>query len=97
MKVYSAMICIDCRNFKQIRESRKLDVEVVDIVESTANLREFLALRDKSDVFDGCRDHGGIGIPCFVEGDKVTLDIDEAMGWLGQPPIREDEIIEHRT
>lgn len=37
-----------------------------------------------------------IGIPCFVDKDRVTLDIDEAFSWLGQPPVREEEIVERR-
>lgn len=96
MKVYGTDICIDCRNMKHINESRGLNLELIDITDNTANLREFLALRDTNRAFHDCKAHGGIGIPCFVEGDRVTLDADEAMSWIGQDPIRDDEILEHR-
>lgn len=96
MKVYGADICIDCRNFKHINMIRNLNLEYIEITHDTGALREFLTLRDHCAVFDPCREKGGIGIPCFVDGDKVTLDIDEAFSWIGQPPVREEEILEHR-
>ena len=44
------------------------------------------------------RERGGIGVPLFVREDGAkTLDLDEALGWLGQPPGRAEEIVEHRT
>ena len=60
-------------------------------------LDEFLALRDHDPVFAPVREHGGIGIPLFVREDgRKTFDIDEALSWIGQPPVREEEIVEHR-
>ena len=95
MKVYGADICIDCRNYKAIRKKRGFAAEYIDITESTANLREFLEIRDTDPVFVSVKERGGIGIPLFVREDGVkTLDIDEALAWLGQPPVEEDEIEE---
>ena len=96
MKVYGADICIDCRNLKHIMKGRGLDLEYHEITADTMTLREFLAIRDHSAVFDSCREQGGIGIPCFVDGENVTLDIDEAFSWIGQPPVRDEEIVERR-
>ncbi|MEZ3436470.1 MAG: hypothetical protein K1W34_18015 [Lachnospiraceae bacterium] len=96
MKVYGADICIDCRNFKHIRKLRGLNLEFIDITADTASLKEFLMIRDKGDIFKSCREEGGIGIPCFVEGNRMTLDIDEAFSWIGQPPVRKEEILESR-
>ena len=97
MKVYGTDICIDCRNFKHINKLRDLNLEYTDITADTTALKEFLMLRDKNDVFKECRENGGIGIPCFVSDDnKITLDIDKAFSWIGQPPVREDEILERR-
>ncbi len=96
MKVYGADICIDCRNYKAIRELRGFTAEYIDITESTANLREFLELRDRDPVFAPVRERHSIGIPLFVREDGAkTLDINEALAWLGQPPVNEDEIKEH--
>lgn len=96
MKVYGADICIDCRNFKHINQTRKLNLEFIDITENTDNLREFLYLRDTEAAFSEIRKRGGIGIPAFVYGEKVTLDINEAFLWIGQKPVEDDEIAETR-
>lgn len=68
-----------------------------EITADTRTLREFLAIRDHSPAFDRCKERGGIGIPCFVEGEKVTLDMDEAFSWIGQPQVRDEEIVERWT
>lgn len=97
MKVYGAEICIDCRNYKAIQQSRGFDAEYVDITADTTNLREFLSIRDNEPIFDEVRAHGGIGIPLFVNDDgQKTFDINEAFAWIEQPPVKDEEIIEHR-
>jgi carbonic anhydrase/acetyltransferase-like protein (isoleucine patch superfamily)/glutaredoxin-related protein len=97
MKVYGTDICIDCRNYRAIQAARGFEAEFIDITENTVNLREFLSIRDHDPVFDAVREHGGIGIPLFVRDDGAkTLDIDEAFAWLGQEPVREEEIVEQR-
>ena len=97
MKVYGADICIDCRNYKAIWNNRGFEAEYIDIVENTRNLREFLQLRDTAEVFASVKEKGGIGIPLFVREDgAMTLDMDEALSWIGQPPVEEEEIPEKR-
>ena len=79
MKVYGTPICIDCRNYKALQQARGFAAEYVDITESTANLKEFLALRDHDPVFAPVREHGGIGVPLFVREDgEKTFDLDTA-------------------
>ena len=51
MKVYGTHICIDCRNYQAIQASRGFEAEFIDITADTANLKEFLALRDHDPVF----------------------------------------------
>ena len=95
MKVYGADICVDCRNYKAIWQSRGFAAEYVDIIESTKNLKEFLEIRDAEPVFDQVKQRHGIGIPLFVREDGIkTFDIDEALSWIGQEPVKEDEIVE---
>jgi glutaredoxin-related protein len=97
MKVYGTDICIDCRNYKAIQAARGFEAEYIDITENTANLRDFLSLRDHDPVFDAVRANGGIGIPLFVREDGTkTFDMNEAFSWIGQEPVREEEIVEHR-
>ena len=88
MKVYGSDICIDCRNYKAIQKNRGFEAEYIDITENTQNLREFLHFRDNEPIFEQVRQRGGIGIPLFVREDGVkTFEIDEALSWLGQPPV----------
>lgn len=98
MKVYGADICIDCRNYKAIQKARGFEAEYVDIIADTTRLKEFLTLRDNDPIFDQVREHSGIGIPLFVHEDgRKTFDMDEAFGWIGQAPVKDEEIVEHRT
>lgn len=95
MKVYGSDICIDCRNYKALASGRNLEAEYIDITENTPNLREFLHIRDTQPVFNEVRTRGGIGIPLFVFDDgRMTLDLDEALAWLGQEPARPEELPE---
>ena len=95
MKVYGTPICVDCRNYKTIQKKRGFDAKYIDITENTTNLREFLALRDKEPIFDEVKAHNGIGIPLFVNDDgTMTFDINEALAWVGEAPVSEDEIVE---
>ena len=98
MKVYGTELCIDCRNYKAIQESRGFEAEYINITESTANLKDFLAIRDTDPLMEEVRARHGIGIPLFVREDGVkTFDIDEAFSWIGQPPVEDHEIVEWRT
>ena len=97
MKVYGSHICIDCRNYQALQARRGFAAEFIDITASTANLKEFLALRDHDPVFAPVRERGGIGVPLFVNDDgRKTFDLDEALGWIGQPPVQPEEIAEQR-
>lgn len=97
MKVYGAEICIDCRNYKAIQKARGFEAEYIEITEDTAKLKEFLKLRDTEPLFEDIRARGGIGIPLFVDDDgEMTFDINEAFSWIGQAPVKEEEIVEHR-
>ena len=95
LKVYGAGICMDCRNYKAIQKSRGFEAEYVDITENTGNLKEFLQIRDNDPVFEEVRAHSGIGIPLFVREDGTkSFDIDEALSWIGQEPVKDEEIVE---
>ena len=95
MKVYGTAICIDCRNYKAIQENRGFEAEYIDITENTANMKEFLEIRDLDPIFEPVKERHGIGIPLFVREDGAkTFDINEAFGWIGQPPVEEHEIVE---
>ena len=49
-------------------------------------------MRDREPVFDEIKAKGGIGIPFFVNADgRKTLDINEALSWIGQEPVEADK------
>ena len=97
MKVYGTDICIDCRNYKAIQMNRGFEAEYIDIIENTVNMKEFLKIRDLDPVFDSVKENHGIGVPLFVREDgEKTFDIDIAMSWIGQEPVKEEEIVERR-
>lgn len=88
MKIYGSDICIDCRILKAVLKARGIEADFIDITENTGNLREFLGIRDHDPHFEKVRnwEGGAIGIPCFVSDEgSVTLDVDEAFSWIGQP------------
>lgn len=88
MKIYGSDICIDCRILKAVLKARGIEADFIDITENTGKLREFLGIRDHDPHFEKVRnwEGGAIGIPCFVSDEgSVTLDVDEAFSWIGQP------------
>lgn len=98
---YGSEICIDCRNALAILKARNLEdkFRFIDMTANTDNMKDFLTLRDREAAFaparEGANGRAFIGIPAFVnEAGKVTLDLDQALAWLGQPAVREEEIVE---
>ena len=97
MKVYGTDICMDCRNYKAIQKSRGFKAEYIDITESTSSMKEFLEIRDLDPLYAEIREEHTIGIPLFVREDGLkTFDWDEALAWIGEPQVKEEEIVEHR-
>ena len=66
LKVFGADICKDCLAMKECFAEKEIAYEYTDITESTANMKEFLAIRDRHPMFAEVREGGGIGIPLFV-------------------------------
>ena len=79
MKVYGMRACGDCVAMLAEFEEKHLPCEFVEITDSTACIKEFLALRDTDPVFEEVRREHRIGIPCFVLPDgRLTLSLQEA-------------------
>ena len=81
LKFYGSDICGGCREAKALFTEKKVPYEFIDITENVKNLRDFLYYRDILPMFDEIRRDGRIGIPFFVEGERMTLDENEAMSW----------------
>ena len=75
LKIYGSMLCPDCVQCCQELTAAGVAYAFYDFAENLKNLKEFLAIRDSSDLFDAARKEGSIGIPCIVEEDgTISLD-----------------------
>jgi len=78
LKIYGSMLCPDCQNCRADLDKKQIPYEYLDFGRDLKALKEFLALRDGSPLFDEAREKGSIGIPCIVREDgSVTLSWDE--------------------
>lgn len=76
LKLYGSMICPNCVEAQTVLREKGVVYEYIDITGSTANLKEFLHLRDSRPEFDEKREDGSIGIPCFLwENGSITFDL----------------------
>lgn len=93
MKVYGTEICNGCRAYKALQKKRGFEAEFIEITENTTNLKAFLKIRDNDPMFEEVKEAGKIGIPLFVNDDgHMTFDIDEALSWIQQEPVKEGEM-----
>lgn len=76
--LFFAHLCPDTEPFVAQLNALKVDYESVNILESMANFKRFLKLRDTDRTFDDAKQKGYIGIPALLlaNGD-VILDLDE--------------------
>lgn len=76
---YHSPLCPDCPPVTERLEAAGVDVEYVEITRSIAELKRFLALRDRHAAFDSVRAGGSVGIPALVRGDgeAVYFGLDE--------------------
>lgn len=78
LKIYGSMLCPDCTRCREELDKAQMDYEYLDFGESLKNLKEFLLLREGSELFEEPRKNGSIGIPCILREDgTVTLSWDE--------------------
>lgn len=74
LKIYGSMLCPDCVQCREDLDKAGVAYEYLDFSENLLALKEFLALRDREDVFEYVRREGKIGIPCVLDADgKVSL------------------------
>ncbi len=84
IKIYGMPSCPDCAYIKPQIEGKD-GYEYIDIGSHVRKLKEFLRLRDKSDVFAECREKGMAGIPCFVLEDGTVTLVPEEAGLKSRP------------
>ena len=75
LKIYGSLLCPDCAECCADLEQTGIEYTFCDFSESLLYLKEFLSIRDSSDLFAEVRKNGQIGIPCIVREDgSHTLD-----------------------
>ena len=58
----------------------KADIEFKNISASLPDLKIYLKLRDSEAMYEKIKEHGGIGIPCFLlEDGTKTLNLDDVL------------------
>lgn len=80
IKVYGSDLCPDCVALKASLDNAGVAYNYVNIMESMANFKAFLSMRDHNSLFDVCRENGSAGIPVIEEEDgTLTIAYEE---WL---------------
>lgn len=78
LKIYGSKMCPDCVQCRAGLDQAGVKYEYLDFADSLWNVKVFLSLRDREDVFAEVREAGKIGIPCILREDgTVTLDWEE--------------------
>ena len=78
LKIYGSMQCPDCVAGCEDLKKAEVAFEFLDWDHNLRYLKEFLALRDKTELFADVKAAGSIGIPCIVKEDgSVTLSWEE--------------------
>lgn len=79
LKIIGTNLCEDTLNALETLKSKGIEFEYINILESLENLKEYLKLRDTESCYESVKENNGIGIPCFVKEDVVTLSIEEIL------------------
>ena len=69
MIIYGSDLCPDCVNCKADLDKAGVTYEYRSITDHLPYMKEFLALRDREDLFAPVREAGYIGIPCIKTED----------------------------
>lgn len=78
LKIYGSMQCPDCVACCEDLKKAKVAFEFLDWDQNLRYLKEFLTIRDGSELFTEVKAAGSIGIPCIVREDgSVTLSWEE--------------------
>lgn len=69
-------LCEDTREALEVLKGKNAEIKFENISESLDSLKEYLKIRETSEMYKAVRAAGGIGIPCFVfEDGTKTLDL----------------------
>ena len=69
LKIYGSLLCPDCVACCEELNRAGVCYEFLDFADSLKNLKEFLVIREKEELFTAVKENGSIGIPCVVDLD----------------------------
>ena len=83
LQVIGSDLCPDTIDALEKLDAKGAEYYFLNITANTANLAEFLRIRDNDENYIPVKERGGIGIPNFIfEDGTKTLDTDEAIAKL---------------
>ncbi len=75
IKIYGMPTCPYCDYVYEQIKGKEDEFEYINIGENIRNLSAFMRMRDKSPVFDRCKEIGDVGVPAFVfEDGRISID-----------------------
>lgn len=57
----------------------KIAFDFKDISSSFPALKEYLSIRENNPIYEEIKNNGGLGIPCFLKDEKITLDLEDVL------------------
>ncbi len=75
MRIYGSMLCPDCVECCRDLDAAGTNYTFCDFADDLRHLKEFLKLRDSSELFSEMKREGKIGIPCILQEDG-TISFD---------------------
>lgn len=80
MIVYGTNLCPDYIELEETFQREGIEYEYINITESIANLKAFLAYRDTRPEFELIKANGSVGVPCIIfEDGEIIFDMQEAV------------------
>lgn len=58
---------------------KKIAFDFKDISSSFPALKEYLSIRENNPIYNEVKNKGGLGIPCFLSDEKLTLDLEDIL------------------
>lgn len=79
MTVIGSHLCTDTIYAICKLKEKNIDFDFKNISSDFQALKDFMKVREEAACYEEVRKNGGLGIPCFITEEKVTLDIKEVL------------------
>lgn len=73
--MWGTKTCPDCVRVLEYLKDTDVKYMYIELGDSIMNLKKFIRMRDKEELFDETKKVGDVGVPCFkLEDGTLTLD-----------------------